>query len=391
MAFLAAGGMAVIQSPAMAAPGHKVASTHEARADEVFASILQSSAFAKTPSLRQLLTFLWTHRNDAITEYALATEALGRPPGFDPRVDATVRVVVARLRQRLKEFYDGEGVDCPLRLCIPLGAHQLSVQFPEGAAPLPEEMIRAPRRPFPWVALAFGLTAVAAGMVIGLLIPRRVQAHPPLPPFWAAFLDGGRPTALYMPTPNAGGGPRNGTAGPETIASVKLAQFLAARGVHVQVAGPDAWTAGPPDRNLLLPGMAWSSPAVQALSDGANFQLAPEGAEIVRNRAPRTGEPAEYRGRAAAGDRFVHYGVIVQRTTAAGARQLALAGVHTASLVSFLTVAESLDELERAWRKAGRPPDFEALVEAETQGDTAVRARLAAFRALPARQAAGPH
>lgn len=368
----------------MADTGHKVASKHEARADEVFASILRSSAFAKAPSLRQLLTFLWTHRDDAITEYSLATEALGRPPGFDPRVDATVRVMVARLRQRLKEYYDGEGVDCPLRLRIPLGGHQLAVECPDWVVSPVEAPARAPRRALPWAALAFGLSAVVTGVVIGLLVPHRAQARPALPAFWAAFVDGGKPTALDLPTFAAGAAPRRYLAGPEMFASVKLAQFLAARGVTVQLSGLDTPPGGRPDRNLLIPGRAWSSPAVKALCDGANFQIVSERSDVVRNMAPRAGEAAEYRERAIPGGQVVHYGVILQRTTPVGTRQLALAGAHTASLVSFLTVAESLGEFERAWNAAGRPPDFEALVEAETRGDAVLRTRLAAFRVLAA-------
>lgn len=371
----------------MAAPGPKVASTHEAYADEVFASILRSSAFAKAPSLRQLLTFLWAHRDETIPESAIGTDALGRPPGFDPRVDATVRVVVARLRQRLREFYDGEGAACPLRLSIPLGGHQLVVEF-SGWAPV-EQPARAPRRPIPWNALIFGLSAAALGVSIGVMMPHPAQARPPLPAFWQTFLQSGKPTALYVPVLEPG--EIRGAApqwisqsyilGPDTFAAVKLAQFLETRGVHVQVSGTNALAPDSPlDGNLLLPGTSWSSPAVKALSAGANFQIRRESADIVRNRAPRPGELAEYRGRCVGAQRYLRYGVILQRTTATGARQLALAGVHTGALVSFLTGAENLGQLDRAWRQAGRPPDFEALVEAETEGDAALHSRLAAFR-----------
>ncbi|WP_321474245.1 helix-turn-helix domain-containing protein [uncultured Paludibaculum sp.] len=405
----------------MTAPGQKAASTNEARADEAFAGILQSPAFAKAPSLRLLLTFLWEHRNEPISEYALATEALGRASGFDPRVDATVRVVVARLRQRLKEFYEGEGLECPLRLGIPLGGHQLSVELKEvGQEPAIEAVPLPTSRRFPWIPCALGLSAAVAGLAIGLLLPRPGQARPSLPPFWAAFLQGGKPTSVYVPTPvfvswadspvrmrdvrindpsrvlESGeiaslakrlGPPQfsqSYTVGPDTFAAVKLAQYLETRGVHVQVAGTNSLAIDTSlDRNIVLPGTSWSSSGVKALTAGANFQIALENTDVIQNRAPRPGEKSEYRTRRITQQRSVHYGIILQRTTSTATRQLALAGIHTDVLVSFLTAPDSLAELERAWQQAGRPQHFEALVEAETEGETALRARLLAFRPLP--------
>jgi len=88
---------------------------------------LGSRAFEKAPTLRRLLTYLWEHRTEDVGEYAIATEALGRKADFEPRVDATVRVLVSRLRQRLKEFYEADGSNLPTRIVIPLGSHQLQV------------------------------------------------------------------------------------------------------------------------------------------------------------------------------------------------------------------------------------------------------------------------
>ena len=75
--------------------------------------------------MRTLLHYLWQHRGEAISEYAIAVDALGRNPDFDPRADATVRVQIARLRAKLKEFYEGEGLAFPLRLSIPVGRHEI--------------------------------------------------------------------------------------------------------------------------------------------------------------------------------------------------------------------------------------------------------------------------
>ncbi len=65
---------------------------------------------------------------NAINEYAIATEALGRNRLFDARIDATVRVQISRLRQRLDRFYEEEGKDCKERLTIPLGSHHVQLE-----------------------------------------------------------------------------------------------------------------------------------------------------------------------------------------------------------------------------------------------------------------------
>jgi DNA-binding response OmpR family regulator len=55
--------------------------------------------------MRSLLLYLWKHQGEPISEYAIAVDALGRSPDFDPKADSTVRVQVARLRTKLKDFY----------------------------------------------------------------------------------------------------------------------------------------------------------------------------------------------------------------------------------------------------------------------------------------------
>src|SRR5882757_1404473 len=59
--------------------------------------VLESHAFERAPTLRTLLAYLWRIRDENISEYAIATEALGRSPSFDAKTDATVRVQISRL------------------------------------------------------------------------------------------------------------------------------------------------------------------------------------------------------------------------------------------------------------------------------------------------------
>jgi DNA-binding response OmpR family regulator len=88
--------------------------------------ILKSRSFERATASRQLLAYLWTHQGDELSEYTLAVEAMGRRPDFDPKIDATVRVQISRLRQRLHDFYQSyEATLCPVYLTIPVGTHQL--------------------------------------------------------------------------------------------------------------------------------------------------------------------------------------------------------------------------------------------------------------------------
>src|SRR5690242_16028684 len=110
----------------------------ESEQPESFKRLVESRAFEKTPALRALLTYLWLHRTESISEYAIATEALGRAAGFDARTDATVRVQISRLRQRLEKFYEEEGKDLQERLVIPLGSHQMQIEHVACEPNLPE-------------------------------------------------------------------------------------------------------------------------------------------------------------------------------------------------------------------------------------------------------------
>jgi hypothetical protein len=90
-------------------------------------AVIASGIFAKAPSLALLLDYICTKffegQANQIKEYNIAVEALSRPPSFDPRQDSIVRVEAFRLRKRLKQYYEGQGADRPLRIVIPSGQY----------------------------------------------------------------------------------------------------------------------------------------------------------------------------------------------------------------------------------------------------------------------------
>jgi hypothetical protein len=104
---------------------HQVVAADEIRV--TLHTILASETFTRSQQLSRLLKYLCdsliAHGADRIAEYAIGTEALGRPADFDPNQDAAVRVEMHRLRRRLRDYYDAEGASDLVRIVIPPGQY----------------------------------------------------------------------------------------------------------------------------------------------------------------------------------------------------------------------------------------------------------------------------
>jgi hypothetical protein len=95
--------------------------------------LINSHSLRGSESLCKLLRYLAEHSLDhpgvALKEYQIATEVLGRPAGFDPQSDSTVRVQAGRLRMKLAEYYAHEGVEDPILVEVPKGSYALTFQL----------------------------------------------------------------------------------------------------------------------------------------------------------------------------------------------------------------------------------------------------------------------
>src|ERR1700716_1696997 len=80
--------------------------------------LTNSHSLRGSESLCKLLRYLAEHSLDhpgtSLKEYQIATEVLGRPAGFDPQSDSTVRVQAGRLRVKLTEYYAHDGANDPI-------------------------------------------------------------------------------------------------------------------------------------------------------------------------------------------------------------------------------------------------------------------------------------
>ena len=135
---------------------------------------------------------------DRLKGYTIAIQVFGRPPSFDAQSDPLVRVEALRLRQRLTEYYAGEGAGDPVRLQLPRGSYAVKAVYatadaqPVDAAPLPPPP--AQQRP---LAAAFGFGTRARGAagaaalclavaIGGAALRSWTEAPPSEPADWAA-------------------------------------------------------------------------------------------------------------------------------------------------------------------------------------------------------------
>ena len=62
-------------------------------------------------------------RGERLKGYTIARKVFERPETFDPLVDPLVRVEAGRLRDKLREYYEAEGQNDPVRIELPKGSY----------------------------------------------------------------------------------------------------------------------------------------------------------------------------------------------------------------------------------------------------------------------------
>ena len=99
--------------------------------------ILASGAFAQSQRRRRFLHFLVDEtlagRGNKLKGYVIAVEVFDRPSTFDPQIDPVVRIEAGRLRDKLREYYDGEGRNDPIRIELPKGSYAPRIEVQQEA------------------------------------------------------------------------------------------------------------------------------------------------------------------------------------------------------------------------------------------------------------------
>lgn len=383
---------------------------------ELVPVVANSASFARSPVLRKLLLYLAEHSGEALSEYSIAIDVFGKREDFDPRIDATVRVQISRLRQKLKEYYEKDGAAERRRLVVPAGGHKIEVEE------APEE--QAPKRPIPWGRVL----AIGAGLALVLLVADNVvlrgrfatqEEQRTLPPLWRSMLNPSRLTRIIYPIPvfynwdrlrirdvdinDPEGWKTSGRLAPfvekfgppqlshsysvssDTAAAIQLTRFLSERRTPLDVSPTGALSLDQyGNENLIFMGIPPTNAALDPYIKGLNFRVS-GGGGVVSNLNPQRGEPHEWVPRREGPLPPLRYGVIaVVPGLAPGSRLLLLLGLETANLAAALTAPPSLAHLTEIWRQAGESQHFEAVMEAELAGTKVRQARVKAFRTISA-------
>jgi hypothetical protein len=89
--------------------------------------VAASKGFAKSKLLTSFILYVCEKRlldqTDEITEQLIGEHVFRRPQGYNPGEDNIVRNYARLMRQRLEEYFNGEGLDEAIRIAVPRGGY----------------------------------------------------------------------------------------------------------------------------------------------------------------------------------------------------------------------------------------------------------------------------
>jgi adenylate cyclase len=95
--------------------------------------ILKSGPFSQSRRRQRFLKYIVNEmlagRGDRLKGYCIAQEVFDRSSAFDANVDPVVRVEAGRLRDRLREYYEGDGRSDPICIDLPKGTYTPQIEF----------------------------------------------------------------------------------------------------------------------------------------------------------------------------------------------------------------------------------------------------------------------
>src|SRR5581483_1024222 len=270
--------------------------------------ILQSKSFRTSEIHRNLLQYLagksLAGDADALKEYTIGLDVFAKPESYDPRQESVVRMHVARLRQKLTDYYRLEGKDDPVFVDVPKGGFRVTFE-PRSVPFEPAVAVIAEKPPVPKPGgrdqLMHALLAVAMGcvLVLGLLLWRSKATRgihvPPasqtgvsdlpkdLQQLWGPILETNRPLMVCLTSSE--GPAQNGTA----TASFLLGQFLSNRKDNVLLTRSE-WLSMPEllMDNVVVLGSGSDNKAIQAVWSSGPYVWESDGIRVTH---PEAGEP----------------------------------------------------------------------------------------------------
>ena len=95
--------------------------------------ILNSGPFLQSRRRQRFLEYIVNEtlagRGERLKGYNVALAVFDRPKTFDPAIDPVVRIEAARLREKLREYYETEGQTDPIRIELRKGSYAPHIEF----------------------------------------------------------------------------------------------------------------------------------------------------------------------------------------------------------------------------------------------------------------------
>jgi hypothetical protein len=377
--------------------------------------ILESKAFKTSEVHRNLLNYLagksLAGDADSLKEYTVGLDVFSKPSSYDPRQESVVRMHMARLRQKLADYYRTEGVDDPVIVDVPKGGFKVTFDLkplPPEPEPLPPVAIPLPppRKSYKWELVLAGLlvAAVAMASYFGLRL-RQVEKTtqmtlpstwtPELRELWSPLIAQDRPLVVCLATEAREVKSAPSVTGLATAnGAFLLGQFLANRIQNVYVTGSDALTMP----ELTMGNLVYLGQPANRLADAMphdqQFVSDPDG---VRNLHPRPGEPAVFADSTVQGSKDVmeSYALIthVPGLNAKG-DILYISGSHTFDVtagVEAFTDPALAKTLVMALRKSNGklPAYYQIVIRVRSMDDTPIEISYVTHRELSDSRPAG--
>ena len=140
---------------------------------DALARVLASDTFAEVFRLKKFLDYsvreTMEGRGDRLKGFVIACEVFEKDDPSDAQTTTVVRVEAGRLRRRLKDYYENEGKDDPIRISMPKGGYSVSFIQNGSTLPAPENQGALAtgkplfQRPFAWLAV-FALIALLVSL-----------------------------------------------------------------------------------------------------------------------------------------------------------------------------------------------------------------------------------
>jgi hypothetical protein len=370
--------------------------------------ILQSKAFRTSEVHRNLLNYLSeksiSGEADTLKEYTVGLDVFQKPESYDPRQESVVRMHMARLRQKLAEYYRTEGTDDPIIVDLPKGAFKVTFEPRTIAIVEPEPVLERLYPPPPppasrklFVVLAgLLLVALASAAYFGVRLSQTQRQQslavptkwtPELRELWEPLLSSDRPLVVCLATQQSS----NLTGLSTANGAFLLGQFLADRKQNIYLTGSDELSMPEISMgNVVFLGPMAASRQLQALPVHEELTLEATG---IRNLHPARGEPAFFADpQNKAGDTQESYALI---THAPGVNAkgdvLYLSGNHVSSVtagVEAFTDPMLASKVVAGMRKANGklPRYYQVVLKVRSMDDTPLEVEFVLSKELMASQ-----